>query len=582
MTDQDLEKKLYKAFGAATPNVLDAVLSRCDEQKGTVITMKNKKNNRNSWVRIGAIAASLVLVLGLGLGFGIYNIANKVTSVVALDVNPSLEIRLNKNEKVVDVEALNADGEKIIDDMDLEGSDLDVAVNALLGSMLKNGYLNDITNSILVSVENDDPKKCAELQAAVSARVNDVLNTDAFKGAVLSQTVNKNNTLEELADEYDISIGKAQLIQTIINQNNRYEFADLALLSINQLNLLTVSGGHTLEGVDATGTASDKAYVGAEKAKEVALTHAGVNEADLLDVDIEMDMENGILVYEVDFDTARWEYEYDVHATRGQVLKHQKEANDYKIENNPAAPENLIGKDAAKEAALKHAGVAADAIREYECELDRHDGKLIYEVSFDTAEYEYEYDIDATTGAVIAWEKDWDDDKKDDTVIAPSAELIGKDAAKAAALKHAGVAADAIREYECELDRDDGRVVYEVSFDVGNNEYEYEIDAKTGAVITWHKELDNDIDDDYDDDDDDDDEVVTPPSNGVTAEEAKTIALNHAGVAAADIRDYECELDKENGAISYEISFKAGNMEYDYDIDAASGKILKSEKEIDD
>ena len=63
---------------------------------------------------------------------------------------------------------------------------------------------------------------------------------------------------------------------------------------------------------------------------------------------------------------------------------------------------------------------------------------------------------------------------------------------------------------------------------------------------------------------------------------AKFIALNHAGVSENQAYDMDIELDDEDGTLVYEIEFKSGNMEYDYEIDAASGAILKHEAELDD
>ena len=63
---------------------------------------------------------------------------------------------------------------------------------------------------------------------------------------------------------------------------------------------------------------------------------------------------------------------------------------------------------------------------------------------------------------------------------------------------------------------------------------------------------------------------------------AKSIALNHAGVSESKAYDMDIELDDEDGTLVYEVEFKSGNMEYDYEIDAASGTILKHEAELDD
>ena len=63
---------------------------------------------------------------------------------------------------------------------------------------------------------------------------------------------------------------------------------------------------------------------------------------------------------------------------------------------------------------------------------------------------------------------------------------------------------------------------------------------------------------------------------------AKSIALNHAGVSESKAYDMDIELDDEDGKLVYEVEFKSGNMEYDYEIDAASGAVLKHEAELDD
>jgi uncharacterized membrane protein YkoI len=67
----------------------------------------------------------------------------------------------------------------------------------------------------------------------------------------------------------------------------------------------------------------------------------------------------------------------------------------------------------------------------------------------------------------------------------------------------------------------------------------------------------------------------------ISKEEAKKIALKDAGLTESEIRDFEIELDRDNGVLKYEISFEKGNDDYDYDIDANSGKILKKEKDQD-
>ncbi len=70
-------------------------------------------------------------------------------------------------------------------------------------------------------------------------------------------------------------------------------------------------------------------------------------------------------------------------------------------------------------------------------------------------------------------------------------------------------------------------------------------------------------------------------SSVITESKASQIALSHAGLKKADVRGFECELDNEKGVKVYEVSFDHGRYEYDYDINAKTGKIIRYEKDRD-
>lgn len=63
---------------------------------------------------------------------------------------------------------------------------------------------------------------------------------------------------------------------------------------------------------------------------------------------------------------------------------------------------------------------------------------------------------------------------------------------------------------------------------------------------------------------------------------AKAIALKDAGLAEADVTELKAELDLDDAVVHYDVDFKAGGLEYDYDIDATTGDILTSKSEVDD
>ena len=164
-TNQELNTKIRQAFTNATPDILPSVLADCNTQKGGV-PMKKKSYRR--FKPLIAIAAALTLLIGTASGIHVYRNQHAIVSTVLLDVNPSIAIKINRDERVIDVVPRNEDGRIIIGDMDFTGSHIDVAVNALIGSMLTKGYLSEVANSILISVDGENAKNNAALQAKLT------------------------------------------------------------------------------------------------------------------------------------------------------------------------------------------------------------------------------------------------------------------------------------------------------------------------------------------------------------------------------------------------------------------------------
>lgn len=377
--DNDILRGVNSALTHGARGDLDDVLARLEEakSKGKVINMNETANKKKRYIPI-AIAAALVLAIiggfvGYSLGQGpaapaidSAPPANEapalLNSVITLDVNPSIEIDVGSDDTVTAVKALNADARVVLGSMDLAGSKLDVAVNALIGSMLTNGYLDDLRNSILVSVTDGDSARAAALQASVSGMIETALGTGGLQGSVISQTVTPDAGLTELAASYNITEGKAALIQKLVAADPTLTVESLAGLSVNDIALIASSRGVTDSGVTQSGTASAGAYIGADAALQAACEHAGLDASSLSAKKIEFDSEHGRMVYEIDLYTTTAEYEYDIDALTGEVVKAERE--NYPTGSFPgtAAPGgSYIGEAAAKQAALSHAGVS-DAV----------------------------------------------------------------------------------------------------------------------------------------------------------------------------------------------------------------------------
>ncbi len=449
MTDQELEQKLRTALEHAAPDDFQGVLSRISpkartEQAPIPFEAAARKKKRR-WAPLAA-AACLALVVAAG-GGGWYLQNNTVASVVSLDVNPSVTLNVNSKEKVLSAVPVNEDGGDILAGMDLTGVPLDVAMNAIVGALLTQGYVDELANSILITVEDDDAGRGARLQQELTDQADAILANTSVNGAILSQTIQNSQQLQQLSDSYGITTGKAALIQTIVDTGNSlHTFEELVGLSINDLNLLYTSlttapaepstgGGtsgsgtaETAPAIQSSGQASDSAYIGVEAAKSAAFAHAGLDASQVTMGEVDFDYEDGRMVYELEFYANGAEYEYDIDASTGAVVKFSQEggrtqtgssagsggasgnvssgAGSGTAQSGAGGTAADIGREAALAAALNHAGVSQDQVYDLEVKREYDDGRLEYEIEFKTGGWEYEYTISAADGAILDYERD--------------------------------------------------------------------------------------------------------------------------------------------------------------------------------
>lgn len=403
MTNEKMEQRLAAAIEKTAPNDVDGVLSRCDERKGTVIPMTTKKTTKKRWTTLAAACLALVLLGGGGI---FYQQAHAVASVVSLDVNPSIELKVSRNEKVLVCTPLNEDAKAILADMgdgaDLKGAKLDVAVNAIVGSLVRNGYLNSISSAIMISVEDRDTTRAEKLQRDLTSTVDSVLQTSESRASVLTQTLTQDAGLEQQARENSISTGKAALVNRVLALNSALKFDALAKLSVEELKDLAEAGAPAMP-------------IGKDAAAYAAEQYAGTTELDSVTAEVDSELDESPAHYEVELHTAWGEFEYLVDAYTGKVLSGQKDllatapAGDETAK--PTAPSGGadIGHAKAKSIALNHAGVSENKAYDMEIELDDEDGTLVYEVEFKSGNMEYSYEINAATGAVLRHEVERDD-----------------------------------------------------------------------------------------------------------------------------------------------------------------------------
>ena len=249
-------------------------------------------------------------------------------STIAIDVNPSVVLELDENDEVINVVMNNEDAQLIVGDMDLIGVDYNVALNALIGSMVANGYISELANSVLLSVQSNDATKEADLMNQLAQAVEDYLTSSSIEGSVITRTLDFDDDAEELSETLDISEAKAELILDIIEVDPRMTVEELAELSINDLNLLLESKNYAFDNITKSGSASELGLITPEEAYQAALTEFGVDETLVLEFEVELEQEDGVMVYEVELETDDEYYEIMINAKDGTVFVESDDDDD--------------------------------------------------------------------------------------------------------------------------------------------------------------------------------------------------------------------------------------------------------------
>ena len=275
-------------------------------------------------------------------------------------------------------------------------------------------------------------------------------------------------------------------------------------------------------------------YIGTAEAKNVALENAGLTASQVKFTDVELDDKNGTHYYQVEFTADGKEYEYDIDALTGAIIESKLPAG-AQAQQNTASNNNTAGNT------TPDTNIAGSS------NTDNNTSN------------------NTTPDTNIAGSSNTNNNTSNNTSsgTGTASAALTADQAKDKALAHAGLKANQVTFVKSKLDWDDGRQVYDVEFYTSDyKEYDYEIDASTGEVVSY----------------DFDAEGYAPPATGngqsgtITADQAKEKALSQVpGATVSDI--WEFETDYDDGRLQYEGKIYYNGMEYEFEIDGYSGAI---------
>ena len=271
----------------------------------------------------------------------------------------------------------------------------------------------------------------------------------------------------------------------------------------------TASGATTTPVQTTPSTNASTGTVDEAKAQEIALAHAGVKAADATITKSKLDYDDGRQVYEIEWYANGAKYDYEIAVATGEIVNSGYEAKTVVGTGNNAAPADSTQPDTtasgatttpvqttpstnastgtvdeakAQEIALAHAGVKAADATITKSKLDYDDGRQVYEIEWYANGAKYDYEIAVATGEIV------NSGYEAKTVVGTgnNATVSEATAKQTAIARVSGATEKDI--YEWKLDYDDGRPEYEGKIIYGGTEYEFTIDANTGAIIEWDME----------------------------------------------------------------------------------------------
>lgn len=243
-------------------------------------------------------------------------------AVFTLDVNPGVRIYVKEDNTVIAVEATNEDGEEVVSELELEGINYETVVEEIIDKMDEKGYLEGEESSVLISVE----KKAMDLSEKLNEKINKTFEKHGKKASVIEQELDVldediGKAIGDMAKKYNISEGKAHLIEKIREEFPELSEEELAGLKVNDLGMMLEETSDDIkEQFKKVGKAVDEDYVGREAALTIALESLEIIVEDVEMARVFVTRDEGKMVYEVEFVYNGMEYEITVDAENGTIL----------------------------------------------------------------------------------------------------------------------------------------------------------------------------------------------------------------------------------------------------------------------
>ncbi len=234
MQEKDIREKLNQELEEMAPDMLEKILSKPIEPVKNEKELfgrnkplfKEKKNIKQYFIVPAMLAVAACLVMAVILMKPLFNVQNNNTKMafsIIVDVNPSVEIQVNKDGKVDRVLADNKDAKSMIREINGEikkDYDYNDAMKVVIKNFKKNGYLKKKNSAMLVSLTNEKEDVSKEKLKEIKIETTKVLADKKIKCKTVFQNCKIDGDVKKVAKKNDVSVGKASLCIKLAQKEN--------------------------------------------------------------------------------------------------------------------------------------------------------------------------------------------------------------------------------------------------------------------------------------------------------------------------------------------------------------------------
>lgn len=236
MQEKEILQHTKQAIEECAPDCFDEIWEKVSHSSPEAYPLPSSvsKSQQHWRFQFAMLAACLLLTVGISLVY----VQSTVYATIHLDVNPSIEIEINRFQQVLSITGENDDGDAVVNALQKQ---IHPSIRTTLTDTIQQlgtlGYLStENENAVLLSVDGKDSKVSQKLANHFSQELSQAMDSQAFSGNIVSQTIlHDAPDIENLADDMHISKGKATLIYNIANQNHDLAEKDLANMNIQEI-----------------------------------------------------------------------------------------------------------------------------------------------------------------------------------------------------------------------------------------------------------------------------------------------------------------------------------------------------------